>query len=72
MENIGHAILIVGMIYFHLVYGLDAAITFFICLFGFATWAYYGFSDERKEKLKAEIQLLRAKASYYDRKEAAS
>jgi len=68
-ENIGNAILILGIIYLHLALKLDGAITFFLCLLPILTWAYYGFSDERKELIKAEIRLTNAKAQYYERKE---
>jgi len=68
LSNIGHAILIIGSIYLHFVYGLDIIITILLCLLAILTWAYAGFTDERKEWFKAYIRMLEAKAEYYRRK----
>lgn len=66
--NVGSAILILGSIYMHLIYNLDVVVTVFLCVVGLATWAYHGFSDERKALFKAQAKYYNAKAKYYDEK----
>jgi hypothetical protein len=66
--NIGNALLIIGVIYLHLVYGLDIIVTVLLVLLGAVTWAYAGFTNERKEYFKAYIEMLKAKAEYYRKK----
>jgi len=65
--NVGSAILILGIIYFGLNYGWTWYFYFFIGL-AIATWSYHGFSDERKEYFKSQIELTKAKTDYYKRK----
>lgn len=67
MINIGSTILILGCIYFDYTYGFNWWLVPFILL-GLVTWAYIGFSDERKGLYKAQIQYYESRADYYKRK----
>ena len=65
-SNIGSALLILGTIYLNLIYHLNWLPTGFFIAFGIATWTYPAFSGERKEILKAQKDLMEAKAYYYN------
>jgi hypothetical protein len=66
--NIGNAILITACLYFNYIYGFNWGLIILIIL-GVATWSYAGFNKERKEYWKARIELLKAKAEYYRRRD---
>ena len=76
LENTGSAILIIGAIWLHLAYGLDIVWTVFICAFGFLFWLTIDSSYREKvnkleiEKKRLELELLKAKIQFYERKGA--
>ena len=76
LENVGSAILIIGAIWLHLAYGLHIFWTVFICAWGFLFWLTIDESYRKKlkkyeiEKKKLELELLRAKIKFYERKGA--
>ena len=63
--NIGNALLIIGAIYFHLVYGLDPVITAMLVVFGIITWNIHGFTKERKQLFEAMTEYYYALRNYY-------
>ena len=65
--NVGNAILILGCLYFGYTYGFEWWLTSLILL-SVGTWAYHGFTKERKKMFKAQIEMLQAKSEYYRRK----
>lgn len=68
VNNLGHAVLIIGSIWLHFTYGLDQWITLGLCLLGVCTWATYGWYRLRERLLKAQVDMLQAKADYYRNK----
>ena len=67
-HNIGSAMLILGVIYLATVHGFNGFFALLLVLLAAGTWGYHGFSDERKNKFKAEIHYWEAKAGYYEAK----
>ena len=67
LYNIGSALLITGTIYLHLVHGLDVIVTILLVLLGVSSWAYAGFTNERKKLMLAQIEMFKAKEEYYKR-----
>ena len=65
--NIGSAILILGCLYFGYSNGFEWWLIGLVLL-ACATWAYPGFSKERKELVKSQINLNKAKTEYYREK----
>jgi len=63
--NISNAILILGAIYLHLVHGLDGLVAALLCAFAIVTWTIWGFTEERRQLLKAYADYYCAKAEYY-------
>ena len=74
LENTGSAILIIGAIWLHLVYGLHIVWTVFFCVWGLGFWLTIDAEWRNKlrqletEKKQLEIDLLRAKIEYYKEK----
>lgn len=66
--NVANALLIIGIGYLYLVYGLDQWIATAGIILAVISWSYHGFTDERKKYFKAQIALLEAKTEYYRRK----
>ena len=67
-DNIGESVLILGVIYLHLVYELNLAVTVILGVLAVATWSYHAWTNERKQGLLAEIELLEAKKDWYARR----
>lgn len=66
-ENIGHAILILGMIFYGYNYGWEWW-TVALILLSAGSWGVFGHYSDNKAKLKAEIKLLEEKARWYSRR----
>lgn len=64
--NVGESIMIVGVLYLHLAYGLNFIVTALLVLFACCTWAYHGYQSERTRLFEAQIRLLDAKAKYWE------
>lgn len=65
--NIANVILIISCIYF----GLNYSWAWYLYLFfglAIGSWSYHAFSNERKEYLKSQIELTKAKTDYYRKK----
>ena len=69
LENIGSAMLILGSIWLHYTYGLEAWITIILCLWGLWFWLSIDekVKKDNKELTRAKIELIKAKTKYYDR-----
>jgi hypothetical protein len=70
LENIGSAMLILGSIWLHYAYGLEAWITVLLCIWGLFYWLTVDESvkKDRKQLTQAKTDLIRAKTRYYERK----
>jgi hypothetical protein len=66
--NIANALLILGSLYFYFVYHMDSLITLFFVLWALAFWSYHAYHNEKKKLLLAQIRLLEAKSTYFERK----
>jgi len=63
-QNVGSAILIVGSIWLHFVYGLDIWLTVILCVGAICLTTYpdRGYAKLMKQLLEARIKLTNAKA----------
>jgi len=66
--NIANSILILGVIYLHLVYGLGGIPATLMVLWGFAFWLTYRGATEKTNLIKSEIRLNNAKAKWFETK----
>ncbi len=57
--NIGNALLVIGALYLHYVYGMDSWGTVVLVSWGLLTWVLPGFDEEREEFLHRLNMLLR-------------
>jgi hypothetical protein len=64
-ENIGSAIIIIGVGYLYFVYQLTAWLAIAAIILAIVTMTYPGFTKERKKKMDAEIKLIEARIEYY-------
>ena len=67
MNNLGNALLILGCLYFGYTYGFAWWLIILI-VFAFGMWSYAGFSNERRKKYNAEIDLLKVKTEFIRKK----
>lgn len=65
--NLANVVLLIACMYFGFTYGFAWWIIVLMIL-ALISWAYYGFTKERKRLLEAQIRLYEAEAEYYERK----
>jgi len=68
LNNIASAIIILGVLYLHQVYGLNGLIAFLLLLFAVVTSTMPTGGDEQKDLLRAKSEFYRARSRYYDSK----
>jgi hypothetical protein len=70
INNLANALLILGLIYLYLEHGSDGILTFLLLALAVITWVVPSFSNEKKDYMKAQIEYIRAKANWYNKRKA--